>query len=109
MARFRKRREGVAGPGVVVVRTRQVQVESESRQGKARVEPPRLSVSDCLLRPSLTITSKAVYSAPMQPIHINTIFCIYSSFEVALPEVVQCGILTIQPTEGEPEDDTTDP
>jgi hypothetical protein len=51
----------------------------------------------------------AVYSAPMQPIHINTIFCIYSSFEVALPEVVQCGILTIQPTEGEPEDDTTDP
>jgi len=45
----------------------------------------------------------------MQPIHINTIFRIYSSFEVALPEVVQCGILTIQPTEGEPKNDTTDP
>jgi hypothetical protein len=45
----------------------------------------------------------------MQPVHINTFFCIYSSFEVALPEVVQCAILTIQPTEGEPEDDTTDP
>jgi len=53
-----------------------------------------------------------LYFAILADVHIKTtipVSLIYSSLKVALPEVVKRGVLSIQPTEGIPEGDTTNP
>jgi hypothetical protein len=96
MARFRKTREDVVMWPVqeVVVVVRRGKLKESSHRA------PRLSVSDCLFR-SCYIHHLA------DATHQNNI--IYSSLKVALPEVVKRRVLSIQLTEGVPEDDSPNP